>query len=141
MRLNRVVLPAPLGPMRPVIWPCSMLQLTRCSASSPPKRLVTSKTSSRCIGVALCQRCQQRLRLLEVGGVKALGETAVDLCQELVRRGPLALLLPQARQAHGGAQLIGFRALAPGDVEGLAEAGLGLGERRGYLLQHEFTPQ
>jgi hypothetical protein len=29
-------------------------------------------------GVALRQRLQQRLRLLEVGGVEALGEPAVD---------------------------------------------------------------
>src|SRR5712691_4872496 len=50
MRLNRVVFPAPLGPMSPVIWPCSMAQCTRCSASSPPKRFVTSQTSSSVIG-------------------------------------------------------------------------------------------
>ena len=39
---------------------------------------------------------QQRLRLLEVGGVKALGEPAVDRCQQLTGLGALALLLPQA---------------------------------------------
>src|SRR5881396_1403655 len=50
MRLNRVVLPAPLGPISPVIWPCSMVQCTWCSASSPPKRFVTSQTSSSFIG-------------------------------------------------------------------------------------------
>ena len=46
--------------------------------------------------VALRQRLQQRLGLLQVGGVKPLGEPAVDRCQQLVRFGPLALLLPQA---------------------------------------------
>src|SRR5437870_206943 len=50
MRLNRVVFPAPFGPMSPVIWPCSMLQCTWCSASSPPKRFVTSRTSRSFIG-------------------------------------------------------------------------------------------
>ena len=31
---------------------------------------------------------------------------------------PLALLLPQAAQAHGGVQLQGFRLLAAGHVQG-----------------------
>ena len=39
---------------------------------------------------------QQRLGLLQVGRVKALGEPAIDRCQQLVGFGPLALLLPQA---------------------------------------------
>jgi hypothetical protein len=42
---------------------------------------------------------KQRLRLLEVGGVKALGEPAVDRGEELARFAALALLLPQAAQA------------------------------------------
>jgi hypothetical protein len=48
---------------------------------------------------------QQRLGLLQVGGVKALGEPAVDRRQQLARFGALALLLPQAAQADGGPQL------------------------------------
>ena len=47
-----------------------------------------------------CQCLQQCFGLLEIGGVKSLGEPAVDLRQELVSRGTLALALPQARQAH-----------------------------------------
>src|SRR5215471_1742313 len=73
---------------------------------------------------ALRQRVQQRLRLLEVGGVKPLGEPAVDGCQQLVGFGPLALLLPEARKAHGGAQLPGFGLLAAGNGEGEDERGL-----------------
>jgi hypothetical protein len=46
------------------------------------------------------QLLQQRLGLLEVSGGKALGEPAVDGCQQLVGLGPLALLLPQAAQAR-----------------------------------------
>jgi hypothetical protein len=53
----------------------------------------------------LRQRLQERLRLLQVRGVKAFGEPAVDWRQEVMGCGPLALLLPQAGEAHGGAQL------------------------------------
>src|SRR6266404_771040 len=40
MQLNSVVLPAPLGPMRPTISPASMASDTSRLASRPPKRLV-----------------------------------------------------------------------------------------------------
>src|SRR5262252_10533533 len=62
-------------------------------------------------GVALRQRVQQRLRLLEVRRVKALGEPVVDWHQQLVGLRAFALLLPQAGEAHGGAQLQWFRLL------------------------------
>ena len=39
---------------------------------------------------------QQRLRLLEIGRVKALGEPAIDRRQQLAGLGVLALLLPEA---------------------------------------------
>src|SRR5262249_5268233 len=44
-----------------------------------------------------CARCEQRLRLLQVGGVKALGKPGVDGCQELAGGVLLPLALPQAR--------------------------------------------
>src|SRR5712691_8219059 len=47
------------------------------------------------------QRIEQRPGILEVGGIKAFGEPAIDLGQQLVGCGALALLLPQATQAHG----------------------------------------
>jgi len=53
-------------------------------------------------GVALRQRVQQGLRLLEVGGVKALGEPVVDWGQEVMDFLALALLLPQASQTRSG---------------------------------------
>jgi hypothetical protein len=48
------------------------------------------------------QRRQQRLGLLQVGGVKALSEPAVGRRQQLAGRSALALTLPQASQARGG---------------------------------------
>src|SRR5215217_3723251 len=69
---------------------------------------------------------QQCLRLLEIGGVKALGEPAIDRREEFVGFGTPALLLPQPRQAHGGAELQGLGLLTVGDGVGLLEAGFRL---------------
>jgi hypothetical protein len=49
MTLNAVVLPAPFGPMRPDICPCSTSNDTPSRATMPPKRRVTSRTSRRAI--------------------------------------------------------------------------------------------
>ncbi len=49
------------------------------------------------------ERAGERLGVLEVGGVKALGEPAVNRGEQLAGGGALALALPQARQAGGGA--------------------------------------
>jgi hypothetical protein len=46
-------------------------------------------------GIALRQRVQQCLRLVQVGGVKSLGEPVVDGCQQRMGFGAFALLLPQ----------------------------------------------
>src|SRR5665647_2647656 len=45
MTLKQVVLPAPLGPMRPRISPSLMWKLTSSRATTPPKRSVTLSTS------------------------------------------------------------------------------------------------
>jgi len=74
-------------------------------------------------GVALHQPFKQRLGLLEVGSVKAFSEPAVDRRQQLVGLSVLALLLPQATQARGSAQLPRLRLLAPGNVERLLKTG------------------
>src|SRR6478736_3152691 len=47
MTLKQVVLPAPLGPMRPRISPSLMWKFTSLRATTPPKRRVTLSTSSR----------------------------------------------------------------------------------------------
>jgi hypothetical protein len=69
------------------------------------------------------QLLQQGLRLLQISGVKGLGEPVVDLGEQLAGFIAFALALPQASQAHGGSQLQGFGLLAAGHVEGLAKTG------------------
>src|SRR5437870_4388709 len=46
MRLNSVVLPAPLGPMMLVMLPRSMTRSTALTATRPPNRLVTPRAMS-----------------------------------------------------------------------------------------------
>src|SRR5262245_34691435 len=92
-------------------------------------------------GVALRQCVQQYLRLLQVSGVKALGEPAVDGCQQCVSFGTLALLLPQASEAHGGPQLERFCILAAGDVQGPPQPGFRLRLWRPPLLQEQDAPE
>src|SRR5215831_9552475 len=87
-------------------------------------------------GVALRQRVQQRLGLLQVSGVKALGEPAVNRCQQRAGFGLLALLLPQATEAHGSAELPGFSLLAAGHVQGLIETAFRLSEQRRIALRY-----
>ena len=52
MTLKQVVLPAPLGPIRPRISPSLMSKLTSSSATTPPNRSVTSSTSRTVAGGA-----------------------------------------------------------------------------------------
>jgi hypothetical protein len=50
--------------------------------------------------------------VLEVGGVEALGEPAVDLHEQVVSLGTSALVAPEAGEAGRSAQLERFRLLA-----------------------------
>ena len=45
MQLKKVVLPAPLGPIRPTIWPGPTVRSTSRTATSPPNRRVTLRAS------------------------------------------------------------------------------------------------
>src|SRR5262249_454943 len=58
---NRVVLPAPLGPIRAAIIPSSSVRSTRLSACNPPNRLLTPRSSSNAISVAPLPRRQDTL--------------------------------------------------------------------------------
>ena len=51
--LNSVVLPAPFGPMRPMICPSCRSRLTLLTASRPPKRTVMSRSSTAGRSVAV----------------------------------------------------------------------------------------
>src|SRR5882724_3348389 len=64
---------------------------------------------------------KERLGLLQVGRVKALGEPAVDLHQQLLGRGALPLTLPQPREAQRGAELQRLGLLATGHVQSLTK--------------------
>jgi hypothetical protein len=75
-------------------------------------------------GVALRQRRQQCLGLLQVGGVKALGEPAVERRQQVVGLGALALVLPESAQAHRGAEFEGLGLLLTSHGEGLPKTPL-----------------
>src|SRR5262249_9730366 len=74
------------------------------------------------------------------GGVKALGEPAIDWCQQLAGLDVLALLLPQARQAHGGAQFQRCRLLTAGHLEGPQEVHFSTLPRRPLRLPPSPLP-
>src|SRR5215510_5850098 len=62
MMENSVVLPAPFGPIRAVMWPASMASETSSTASSPPKRLPTrsSRSSGSAMRLLHCRRAPPR---------------------------------------------------------------------------------
>ena len=78
------------------------------------------------ISVLGSQRFQQCFGLLEVSRVKALGEPAVYLCQQLSGRCPLPLTLPEPSEAQRGAELQRLRLLVTGHLQRLLETGFRL---------------
>src|SRR5262245_2648284 len=87
------------------------------------------------------QLFQQCPGVLEVGGVKALGEPAVDRCQQIAGLIALALALPQLPQAHRRSQLPRLGLLAAGYSQCLLEAGFGPGCVWGGLPPQQFSVQ
>jgi hypothetical protein len=81
--------------------------------------------SARRNGLLFFQFIQQRLSLLQVLGIKPLGEPPIDLGQQLPGLFLFALLLPQSGEACSCTQLPVLRALLPGNVDGFEEAGFG----------------
>jgi hypothetical protein len=61
------------------------------------------------------QLVQQGLGVLQIGGVEAFGEPAVDRGEEVAGLSAFALIAPQAGKAGGGAQLPRTRGLPAGD--------------------------
>ena len=80
------------------------------------------------------QGLKQGPGVLEVSSVKALGEPAIHRRQESPRLGTLALVLPQAAEAHGGAEFQRFCLLAASEVAGLRKTRFGLARLR--MLGH-----
>src|SRR6516162_3915637 len=75
---------------------------------------------------ALCQLLEQGLGVLQIGGIEALGEPAIDGREQFMRLGPPALFAPQPSEARRGAQLIGCCLLPARDTQRLFEGGLRL---------------
>jgi hypothetical protein len=69
----------------------------------------------------LRQLPQERIRVLQVLLVEALGEPVVDGLEEVAGLGALALALPEAGVGRGGAEFEGLRLLGARDLEGSLE--------------------
>jgi hypothetical protein len=86
------------------------------------------------------RRCRQLieelLRVAEVGGVEAFGEPAVGFGEKSAGVVGFALVQEETAQAQRRAQLPGFRALPPRNVDRLTERDLriGLGRARAATL-------
>ena len=73
--------------------------------------------------VLLRQLVQQRLRLLQIARVEAFGEPPVNRSQQFARLLHLALVAPEACEAHGGAEFPGFGLLLASNCERVLEIG------------------
>src|SRR6516225_7322510 len=81
-----------------------------------------SRSGGRCIqgrrsNGFIAQLVEQRFGTLQIGGVEALGEPAVDRGEKIARLGGLALVAPQPGEAGGGAQLPRLRILRTGSLD------------------------
>src|SRR6266850_5896796 len=98
MTLKRVVLPAPLGPMRATTSPASTVKETRSSATTPPKRTLSSRISSSAISAQVyCELARLANTLLARAGLAARrarpeGQGSLTLALQAVRRAPTPAL-------------------------------------------------
>src|SRR5881397_2766387 len=76
MQLKAVVLPAPLGPIRPTISHSSTDRFSPSMAVSPPKRMVRSRTSST--GTAPVHRADAAVAIRVVQREPLTGEPAAE---------------------------------------------------------------
>jgi hypothetical protein len=105
------------SPPPPPTSPASMSKGERNSLSYAPGFLVASASSySNCALAAItvahsriqtwsAEFVEQRLGVLQVGRVEALGEPAIDRGEQVVRLGAPSLLGPESGEAGRGAQL------------------------------------
>src|SRR5262249_49181104 len=73
--------------------------------------LLASSRSAAPFEASRPQFHQQRLRLLQIARVKAFSEPPVHRSQQVVRFAHLALVAPEACEAHGGAEFQQLRLL------------------------------
>src|SRR5215471_14785348 len=78
-------------------------------------------------GVALRQRVQQCLRLLQVSRVKPFGKPVIHRGEQVVGFLTFALLLPESSEAGGSTEFPGFCLLALGYTDSLLETECGFG--------------
>jgi hypothetical protein len=71
---------------------------------------------------------EQRLGTLQIRGIEALGEPAVNGREQLARLGPPASFTPQLGDARRGAEFIGFCLLPSSDAQRLLKGDLALFE-------------
>jgi hypothetical protein len=90
-------------------------------------------------GVSRRQLLQQRLRLLQIARVKTLSEPPVHRSQQFPRLLHVALRVPEACEAHGGAQFPGFGFLLAGDRERALEIRFSFRGVRLQRLERDFT--
>src|ERR1700675_2329620 len=107
MRLNSVVLPAPLGPMMALIEPVGTVKLTPSTAWKPPKLLRTSRTSSMRAPLALEPGGEERNGAREPAGEDEEQGDEDDAEDErpVLRVGHDLLVQPEQHEgAEGGAE-------------------------------------
>src|SRR5262245_30045904 len=127
-QLNNVVFPAPLGPIRPTIWPGIMSNETDSRATMPPKRIVTSRTASSGVDVS------GPIALQAFPGAERAGErTWLDVSVDLVYRECSGPLSTQTHSIVGcmrvGVNLLNF---GPGVSAGALADWTQLAETLGY---------
>ena len=79
------------------------------------------------VDVAGRQPLQQRLRLLQIARIEALGEPAVDRSEKFASSLPFSLITPEPRHARGCAKFPGLSLLLTCNRERLLEECLGSG--------------
>ena len=84
---------------------------------------------------------ENRASFRQFGGAQSLGESAVNLTQQVARFAVLALIPPQTSQAHSRAQLKGKCPVPPCCFQGLLEAGIHILERIGTGLHQYIASQ
>src|SRR5258708_19257316 len=105
MTLKRVVLPAPFGPINATTSPASTVKETRSSATTPPKRTLSSRTSSSVISAKVYKRSARLANNRLARGS--------PVARRAPRRGPPAAFQPASGDAPPGLLLAARPARPP----------------------------